>query len=788
MRVNEVSDKGSAGVCAGKDWVELFNPGSAAVNLSGYKLHDDKGPGDDDAFTFPPADPSVTVIGAGSYLLLCTKAASRPDFKIGGDDTVTLLDAAGNVVSTSGQLQDLGEVNMTWAYASESGNFQYTNRPTPGASNVISQDWPKVRARLVQQDVDGEDFFSSTGTYGAVVDVYLTMAASEWKYQQDFFYYEVYKEFTGLVVKNAAGETLATLADAGRMRPRGQSTMAISGCMDVSMPYLIDVADQSPAQRLFGMSKFYLRNHMSDTSFMREWSMHRMLRRFGLPYLRTRTVKFHVNEQYIGTYTLMEVPDEDYVFYRSFGNKAVANEAPLSFDHALYKIKTISSRCGSYSDDQVTSASPPKYTAPTNPDEYAFVRGTHRDPVPVLNNEGMCVQSFFTMMERETRDVVAAWLAHEKDCGKMLVEEGLVDRDLGSGTSNDARMKTFINSFLADDAALGCRNAGRTCDASKCRSSDGKEGYDCWAGNGDPFSCADALESSKTGETVQVNRQIWERYTCCEKKTADQEVGCATSTLADYVDVDDFLKNLAVMAVTVHHDSPLGNNYNNWFLATTPDLNNNCKYRMVQYDHNNVAEAAVLGLLCDGSCAATPKGQQEQLPKAVYWNVVRPTCGPLDTHALAGPLLSGNGSAATANMAKYLQFVKDFNEQVYTNAEFISEMETQAAAIESAVALDAYGSSGEDYAREKTASAGYAGNFNLLAFMKARGEEVRKQLAAIDAGNFSQLEHQVPATEKCADWRGPVVWLDSGAVKTSKSSWYALTGSIISVVLISASF
>ena len=39
---------------------------------------------------------------------------------------------------------------------------------------------------------------------------------------------------------------------------------------------------------------------------------------------------------------------------------------------------------------------------------------------------------------------------------------------------------------------------------------------------------------------------------------------------------------------------------------------------------------------------------------------------------------------------------------------------------------------------------GYAGKFNLLAFMKARGEEVRKQLAAIDAGNFSQLEHQVP--------------------------------------------
>ena len=39
-------------------------------------------------------------------------------------------------------------------------------------------------------------------------------------------------------------------------------------------------------------NRFYLRNHMSDPSFMREWSMHRMLRRFGLPYLRTRTVRF----------------------------------------------------------------------------------------------------------------------------------------------------------------------------------------------------------------------------------------------------------------------------------------------------------------------------------------------------------------------------------------------------------------------------------------------------------------------------------------------------------------
>jgi len=31
------------------------------------------------------------------------------------------------------------------------------------------------------------------------------------------------------------------------------------------------------------------------------------------------------------------------------------------------------------------------------------------------------------MLVREVRDVLAAWLAHGKDCGKMLEEERMVD-------------------------------------------------------------------------------------------------------------------------------------------------------------------------------------------------------------------------------------------------------------------------------------------------------------------------------------------------------------------------
>merc|ERR1712046_233624 len=40
-----------------------------------------------------------------------------------------------------------------------------------------------------------------------------------------------------------------------------------------------------------------------------------------------------------------------------------------------------------------------------------------------------------------------------------------------------------------------------------------------------------------------------------------------------------------------------------------------------------------------------------------------------------------------------------------------------------------------------------------MGFMKARGEEVKKQLAAIDAGSFPRLPDKVPKEEFCQDWR-----------------------------------
>ena len=44
MRINEIADKGSDGVCEGEDWIELYNDSPNAVQLDGYVLHDDQYP------------------------------------------------------------------------------------------------------------------------------------------------------------------------------------------------------------------------------------------------------------------------------------------------------------------------------------------------------------------------------------------------------------------------------------------------------------------------------------------------------------------------------------------------------------------------------------------------------------------------------------------------------------------------------------------------------------------------------------------------------------------------
>ncbi len=92
--INEIYSSGSP------DWVELYNPGTASTDISGYKMYDPDGnTGAKEKFVIPAG----TVIPAGGYLTLeCdgTGTGMNPNFKFsaGGEDVW--------IENTNGQIVD----------------------------------------------------------------------------------------------------------------------------------------------------------------------------------------------------------------------------------------------------------------------------------------------------------------------------------------------------------------------------------------------------------------------------------------------------------------------------------------------------------------------------------------------------------------------------------------------------------------------------------------------------------------------------------------------------------
>jgi hypothetical protein len=174
--------------------------------------------------------------------------------------------------------------------------------------------------------------------------------------------------------------------------------------------------------------------------------MNRMLARFGLPHLRARKLRFFINGDLIGFYDAVEAVDQEYVFARSFPNYN-------PFNYALYKWQIDAIGCGRYDPDMLADAEArlnETLNDPTKP--YSFEPGSHRPPPPVYGKAGfaLCMEAFVDYhYNQDKRDVAALYLKYDQDCGEMLVEEGLMDRKLG--TKNwDEGMKEYIRKYLTE--------------------------------------------------------------------------------------------------------------------------------------------------------------------------------------------------------------------------------------------------------------------------------------------------------------------------------------------------
>lgn len=710
--INEIADKGTSDVCNGEDWIELYNGGATEVNLGAenYVLHDDKGMLSSDVFIFP----QNTILAAQDYLVLCTgqKLSSEesdieildpmsPQFGIGGGDTITLLRvqtignatlAPGTVFSTArnGDTYEVVSVvalpntdddfDVTYSLNIETGEYNYTSTPTPGAPNVITpvltqeEKNAQWKEELKAQSDEGIQFFNmdDAGLPVAdgmedVVDLLFTMEEADYAYMMANETYEMYRPFQSGVLAKTDGTVISTIDTPGRIRPKGQSTLFMSACTGTeTFPLQVELGD---GETFYGMEKFFLRNHMGDFSYNRDWAYNRMLARFGLPFLRTRKARVYVNGNLHGFYTVMEAPDQDYVFHRNF-----PDFDPQSY--ALYKVKSYSFDCGIYTHEEIAIAEARMDETSTPP--YAFQRGEHKTPVEELGMMGtdQCIDNYNEQLwEHDYIDVILAWLRYDKSCEDMIMGEDLIDRDLGTKDYNK-EMREFITKDYSQE--------------QKC------------------------------------------------------DEGCTNTDLKERVDTENWLKSFAFYAVTANSDSPLING-NNFYLAQSGAENSGGVggWKFVPYDFNLPNVVYCHDDLCNSRLA--------------HWSIARPTCTSLEQNNLAGPLLTDE-----TLHARYLEYVREFTETVYANEEFIEQIQAHAAAQKEYVLPDFWSFFGAFYDKELTPDSAKwdeeDDRFPLLPFMKARAEDVRAQLKAIDEatyprGPFVGINGDNEPLEACPDWR-----------------------------------
>ena len=221
--------------------------------------------------------------------------------------------------------------------------------------------------------------------------------------------------------------------------------------------------------------------------------------------------------------------------------------------------------------------------------------------------------------------------------------------------------------------------------------------------------------------------------------------GCTNLDLKNQVNQENFLKSFAFYAVTLSLDSVI-TWLNNFYLAQTGEPGE--KWKIMAYDIN-------LGQHVE--CGSdTEEGWAFCTSRLPNLSIVRPTCESLESNVIAGPLLTD-----PALHAQYLEYVKEFYDQVYSNETVFQMAYDHLLEIKEDVYTDFWGLRGVFWLFETSTD---PENWNdgirpsLFALWKARIESVGEQLKAIEEGSVPRGPHigvlgDVGPLEYCVDWR-----------------------------------
>lgn len=169
IRINEIDSQPA-------DWVEFYNPGTAALDISGYEIRDNS---DDHRWQFLPG----TSIAAGEFLVVeestiglvgGTEAAFRDPIGIGSADEIRLFDATGTLLDRSGTWSghpviDGDSLNATLARCPDGEGAFTLARITKGAANDCVL--PNVAINEVESDGDATDWVEIVNLEPTALDI-----------------------------------------------------------------------------------------------------------------------------------------------------------------------------------------------------------------------------------------------------------------------------------------------------------------------------------------------------------------------------------------------------------------------------------------------------------------------------------------------------------------------------------------------------------------------------------------------------------------------------------------
>lgn len=157
--INEIESDGDA---VG-DWVELYNPTTQAIDISGVVIRDN-----DDTHTLTV--PTGTTVAAGGYYAIYTDTDPDVGFGLGKNDSVRLYDA--DATTLLDEHTWTGHASTSYGRCPDGvGEFATTAQPTRGAANACQLPGKVVINEIESQAGSPDDWIELYNAGGSTVDL-----------------------------------------------------------------------------------------------------------------------------------------------------------------------------------------------------------------------------------------------------------------------------------------------------------------------------------------------------------------------------------------------------------------------------------------------------------------------------------------------------------------------------------------------------------------------------------------------------------------------------------------